>query len=510
MNTDELLAENQRLKALLEQQSAHFQTQLKTKQNRIQQLEEILLSLKRKQFGSSSEKLDQLPLFNEAEAELSLIEASEAPVQTDSSPTSKSSQPRRQRLPEELPREEVIYELPAEQRQCPHDGSELIEIGEESSEQLEIIPAQVKVIRHRRKKYACPCCQQHVVTADKPKAPIPKSIAAPGLLAYILTQKYQDALPLYRQSQIFERLGVHLQRSTLSEWVVKCGQLVQPLINLIQERIHQQPVIHMDETPLQVLNEAGKPAQSQSYMWVQRAGPPDKGWIYYHYSDTRSGDVPKQLLDEFQGTLMTDGYSGYNAVCQSNGIQRLACWAHVRRKFMEAKQVQAKGKTGRADLMLKWIQQLYRIEKQAKDNTTAQRYTLRQKKAKPIIEKIQPWLDEALLVVPPKTALGNALSYTQKQWPQLIAYLDDGHYPIDNNPVENAIRPFALGRKNWLFANTPKGAKASANLYSLIETAKAHGIEPYAYLKLLLTKLPNADTVEQIEALMPEHCKDGV
>ncbi len=505
MNADELLAENQRLKALLEQQSR----QLSDKQTRIQQLEEILLRFKRKQFGSSSERLDQLGLFNEAEAEPVATETPEVSLSNEDS-HSPTSTPKRQPLPEGLPREEVVSDLSAEQKRCPHDGHPLVEIGEETSEQLEIIPAQVKVIRHRRKKYACPCCKRHVVTADKPRSPIPKSIATPGLLAYIITQKYQDALPLYRQSQIFERLGINLSRSTLSEWVVKCGQLVQPLINLIQERIHQQPVIHMDETPLQVLNEKGKPAQSQSYMWIQRAGPPDKGWISYHYSDTRSGDVPKQLLDEYQGALMTDGYSGYNTVCQSKDIQRLACWAHVRRKFMDAKQTQPKGKTGRADLMLTWIQQLYRIEKQATGKTVEQRYTLRQQKAKPIIEKLKPWLDDALLAVPPKTALGKALSYTQKQWPHLVAYLNDGRYPIDNNPVENAIRPFAFGRKNWLFANTPKGATASANLYSLIETAKAHCIEPYAYLKHLLTVLPNADTVEQIEALMPEYFKDGV
>jgi len=482
------------------------EAQLQARAERIRQLEEIIRTFQRKTFSGTSEQVSaaQLGLFNEAEE----IEAAAA-LEVSIKPHTRQRRGR-PALPPELPREEVIHDLAENDKVCPHDGTALEQIGEETSEQLDIIPASVKVIRHVRLKYACPCCQQHVATATKPAQPLGKSIAAPGLLAYIATAKYVDALPLYRQIQQFARLGVELDRTTLANWMVKCGKLVQPLINRLTEQILDEPVVGMDETTVQVLDEPGKSAQSTSYMWVMGAGPPGQRVLVYHYEASRSGNVPLERLEGFEGALMADGYSGYGVACRTHGITRLGCWAHARRKFFDAAKLQPKGKTGRPDQALAMINKLYLIERQARDLDPLQRHQLRQGQARPVIDQLQAWLTKTLPRVAPKTKLGQALHYLQAQWITLVRYLDDGRYPIDNNAIENAIRPFAIGRKNWLFSKSPAGAHASANLYSLIETAKGHGIEPYAYLRHIFKELPLAETVDDIDALLPQAIKGGV
>lgn len=481
----------------LKQQVALQHAQLEQQQSRIRALEELLAALKQRQFGASSEKIsaDQLALFNEADQEpIDIAQTDE----TISVPAHQRRATKRISIPAELPREDIIHDLPAEQKICPHDGAPLKQMGFESHEQLDIIPAQIKVLRHLRLKYACPCCEQHIITAPKPAQPIEKSIASPGLLSFVATQKYVDALPLYRQTEIFSRIGIELDRTTLANWMMGCGQLIQPLINLIHDNMLEQHTLHMDETRVQVLNEPGKTAQSQSYMWLLRAT--QQPAVLFHYAPTRSGDIPQHLLGEFSGALMVDGYEGYSEVCTQNHITRLGCWAHARRKFME---VQIKNKTGKAGQALAWIQQLYRIEHTIKTLSTEEKLTLRQQQAQPIIDKIKTWLEKNIMQVPPQTALGKALHYLHNQWPRLIRYLEHGDYPIDNNPAENAIRPFVIGRKNWLFSASQQGASASANLYSLIETAKANGLEPYAYLKKVFGELPNAKTLGDVEALLP-------
>jgi len=227
-------------------------------------------------------------------------------------------------------------------------------------------------------------------------------------------------------------------------------------------------------------------------------------------SNTLNGDTPRLKLNDFSGALMVDGYEGYQAVCNEGQLARLGCWAHARRKFMDAKKQQIKGKSGRADQVLSLIQQLYRVEKESMDYTADQRYEIRQTQSKSILSELRKWLDKSIANTPPKTAIGKAVQYLQNQWPRLIGYVEDGCYPIDNNPAENSIRPFVIGRKNWLFSASPKGAKSSANLYSIIETTKANVLEPYAYLKLLFTQLPKAETLEDIDALLPWNCKDVV
>jgi transposase len=481
---------------------------LQAKDKHIKILEEYIHSLQHKQFGSSSEKQAQLQdeiLFTDAEKN----STEETPPQQDALVdetlivAEHIRKKKRASIPKDLPRIEIIHDLAEHERFCPHDGSALKAMGFESHEQLDIIPAKVQVLEHKRVKYACPCCNTYLITASKPAQPIEKSIASPGLLAHVATQKYVDALPLYRQTEIFKRIGVIIDRTTLANWMMACGKLVQPLINLLHDIMLEQRVLHADETRVQVLNEIGRAAESHSFMWVLRSTLPSRAAVLYRYEPSRSGQAAAELLRDFNGALMTDGYVAYNAVCHKNAITHLACWAHARRKFFDAQKVQGKGKVGKADQAIAYIQQLYAIEKTLIDATVDEKYRVRQLKSLPVLQKMQEWKDKSLAHSPPQSLIGKALHYLHEQWPKLIGFVESGDYPIDNNAAENAIRPFVIGRKNWLFSASPKGATASANLYSLIETAKANGLEPYGYLRRIFTELPQAKTLEQIEKLLP-------
>ena len=462
--------------------------------------EQLNLALARR-YAASSEKIspDQYRLFDEAETDTEVeLEDDEVIV-----PAHRRKKGGRKKLPGTLPRVDVIHELNGDDLICPHDGGVLNEIGEKTSEQLDIVPARIQVIRHIRKQYACKC-GQCIKTAALPKQPIPKSMASPGLLAHITVSKYQDALPLYRQETILQRIGVDIPRATLANWMIRSGILIQPLINLLRDRMLEYDIIQMDETPVQVLEEPDKLAQSKSYIWLQRGGPPDQQVVLYDYDPGRSAQVPKRLLEGFRGYLQTDGYDGYNAVVAANGLTHVGCMAHARRRFSDAVKAQGRNKKrGKAHRGLALIRKLYRVERQARKLTVEERYARRQKHALPITEEMRTWLDEVLPQIVPSSATGKALSYLHSEWDMLIRYLDDGRLEIDNNGAENAIRPFVLGRKNWLFSASVKGVKSSANLYSLIETAKANSLEPYAYLRYVFTELPKAETVDAIEALLP-------
>lgn len=494
-----LLAAFEQNEALLEE-NRRFHARVETLQ------EQLNLALARR-YAASSEKIpaDQLRLFDEAEIDAGA--ADDAPAD-DADTVEVAGYARKKRgrrpLPDTLPRLEVVHELPESERVCPHDGALLRPIGDKVSEQLDIVPATIRVIRHIRKQYACDC-GRCVKTAALPVQPIPKSVASPGLLAHVAVSKYQDALPLYRQEQILQRIGVDIPRASLANWMIRAGALVRPLINLLRDALLSYDIVQMDETTVQVLKEPGKPAQSKSYLWVQRGGPPGRPIVLYDYDPSRSGQVPVRLLTGFSGYLQTDGYEGYNAVVRGTAaITPVGCMAHARRRFSDA--VKAKGKqnkTGIAPHGLSLIQKLYRIEKQAKALDPAARRDYRQTHARPVLDKLRRWVDTHLPQVAPRTATGKALGYLDEQWQKLTRYLDDGRLEIDNNLTENAIRPFVVGRKNWLFSDTVKGVHASANLYSLIETAKANGLEPYRYLRRVFTELPRAETVEQIEALLP-------
>jgi len=495
--------------AVLQEMVRSFAAENQRWQIRYESLQEQVRLLLAKRFGPSSERHDssqlQLGLFNEAEVETTSAEE-EPEAETGPEPR-RRGRPVRKPLPPELPREEVIHELPVEERVCGEDGSDLVEIGREISEQLDIVPAQVRVIRNVRIKYGCPRCQEGVKTTPLPPQPLPKSMASAGMLAYVLTSKYADGLPLYRMEGMLKRIGVEIPRSTLASWAVKAGTgLVQPLINLMQERALASGYIQMDETPVQVLKEPGRKPTTKSTMWVWKTGPPAKPIILFDYDPSRSQSVPERLLMGFKGYLQTDGYSGYLAVAATPDITSVGCFAHARRKFDEAvKSAGKKAKPGVAHEGLALIQELYRVERQAKEAemTPHQRYALRRELAVPILERLHTWLHENLPRTLPSGATGKALGYLHGQWERLIRYLEDGRLEIDNNLTENAIRPFVVGRKGWLFSDTVSGAKASANIYGLIETAKANGHEPYHYLRYVLERLPACQTVEAFEALLP-------
>jgi transposase len=491
------------------------QVKLASQAERITTLEEALRLARHRYFGRRSERTpaDQLGLFNEAE------QLADAPVDEDTEPSIEIPGHTRRRgkrrpLPDDLPRIELVHDLDDAQKVCPHDGTALERIGEETSEQLEMIPARVQVLRHVRPKYACPHCHQGVHVAPMPAQMIPKSLASPSLLASIAVAKYVDALPLYRQEKILARAGIDLSRATLAHWMVKLGEAIAPLITLMRESLTSCDFIQSDETRYQVLHEPGKTATSQSYLWVQAADPGGKPVLLYTYDRSRSSEVPEQLLEGFRGYLQTDGYEGYGSVVEKRGLVHVGCWAHTRRKFDEAVKGQGRGalkkksskRSAKETLALqglRYIRELYRIERELEGCTPEQRCARRHEQSEPVLTKLRAWLDASKDRVPPKSLTGRAMAYLDKQWPKLVRFLDDGRIPLDTNRVENAIRPFVVGRKNWLFADTVRGAEASANLYSLVETAKANDLEPFAYLLHVISELPRAQTLEQVEALLP-------
>ena len=498
LSTAELPDDVDVLKQLVVAQAEEYETELA-------RLREQLNLLLAKRYGPSSEKHspDQLGLFNEAESEAE-NPPEEEPVEAVPVAAHERKRHGRKPLPDYLPRVRIEHDLPEEEKTC-SCGCGLTRIGEDTSEQLDIVPAQVRVLQHVRLKYACKACEETIKTAPVPAHPIPKSNASPGLLAHVAVAKYQDALPLARQERILQRAGVELPRATLAGWMIKLGALLDPLIEQLRERLLAYDIVQMDETRIQVLKEAGRSASSNSYIWVQRGGPPDQPIVLFFYDPSRGQAVAKDLLAGFSGYLQSDGFEVYAAVAEANPhIRLIGCLAHARRKFDEALKAQGKkAKGGKAQMALAFIQRLYAVEKRLKDVTPQERARERRALAKPILDDLHTWLEKSLPAVPPSTLTGKALTYLRNQWPKLVGYLEDGRLAIDNNACERAIRPFVLGRRNWLFSDTPNGAHASANLYSIIETAKANGHEPYRYLRHLFTELPKVSSTEHLAALLP-------
>jgi transposase len=504
------------LKTIIRDQEAVFLDQKQRYESRIEFLEERLRLLQNELFRRSSEKRPveedprQLHLFNEAE-----VSAEEKPVTEEIEvPAHTRKKPKRKPLPEHLPRVEVIHDIAEEEKICAC-GATLSRIGEEVSEKLDIIPARVQVIRTIRPKYACKGCEGveseggAVRIAEPPPEMIPKGIATAGTLAYVATAKYADGTPLYRLSKILERYGIEIPRSTMASWMVMVADRCRLIMEMLQRQLKSGALINCDETPVQVLNEPGRANTTDSYMWVFRGGDPEKPVVFFHYAPTRSGDVPREILEGYQGYLQTDAFSAYDQFDRPGSrILLVGCMAHVRRYFVKVIDARGKGakKTGSAEVALEYIRKLYTIEKVARERklTPDEIRALRKKEAEPILREFKAWMEGRLPQTPPKGLLGKALSYALNHWHKLIRYLEDGRIPIDNNMAENAIRPFVVGRKNWLFNGHPNGAKASATLYSLIETAKACGLEPYQYLRYLFERLPFARSEEVHLALLPQ------
>jgi transposase len=449
-------------------------------------------------------------LFNEAET-LCDEAADEEEVGIEVPAHTRRKRGGRRPLPAFLPRVEILHDLTEDEKVCGNDPSHsLVVIGEDRLEQLDFIPATARVKVHVRPKYACPKCKDGVETAPMPPQPIPKSMATPSLLAQVAVSKYVDGAPLYRQEAMFRRIGVDLSRATLASWMIKMGELTQPLMNRFLQYIRDCDYVLADESPFQVLKEDCKLATTSSYLWALRGGEAARPLLYYEYAPTREAEVINRMLDGFQGYLQTDGYSGYDALGEQLGINHVGCFAHARRKFDEALRGKSKNKkksSGAKQSLarqgLSKISKLYEYERLWRDATPEERYAHRQEKTKAKLEELHLWCLASIGRVSPKSLTGKALTYLKNQWPKLERILDDGRIALDTNAIERCIRPFAIGRKNWLFADTPKGATASANLYSLVETAKANGHDPWLYLEAIFEKLPAATSDDDIDALLP-------
>jgi transposase len=455
---------------------------------RIRVLTAEIARLRRVQFAARSEKMDpaQRALFEETmAADIAAVEAElealQAPAADERAKDRPRQAPKRRPLPEDLERVETRHEPSA--CTCGQCGGELVPIGDHVSEKLSCKPLQFFVRRDVYPQYACRGCE--TITAV-PVAPtvIDRGIAAPDLLAQVLVAKYVDHLPLYRQEAIYARSGIAIPRSTLAEWIGACGVALQPLVDRMRDTLLLLPVLHADETPVGML-EPGKGKTHRSYLFAYRSGigPPI---TVFDFCTSRSGQHARRFLGEYQGALMVDDYVGYKAMFAA-GITELGCWAHARRKFVD--QHKASG-SPIAREAIERIAVLYRIEAQAMSMTIDDRHTHRQKHAVPALHAIKAWLDELRPQVAGNSGTANAIDYTLRRWPALARYADDGAYPIDNNLIENAIRPIALGRKNWLFTGSETAGKRAAAIMSLLATARANGHEPLAWLTDVLTRLP--------------------
>lgn len=489
----------------LKKRVIELHNQVVQKDQKINHLQDMVNLLQRKKYAPQSEQVnwDQMGLFNEMEDLANAPteeEDSEIEDEKETITYERTKKKKRARLPENLPREEVIIDLEEKDKVCVHDGATLKKIGEEVSEKLEIIPAKVFVKKTIRYKYACPCCDEGMKTAPAPKSLLPKTMASPSLIAYMIIAKFMDGLPLYRQEKIYDRIGVTITRQSMARWLIDVSQKLMPLYNLLQEDLLSRHYLNMDETTVQVLKEDGKKATSKSYMWVRYASGINP-IVLYDFFPTRSGQVPLELLEGFSGYLQVDGYDGYSRVCEKNKLTRLGCMDHARRKFKDAFSTSGGKDIGKRALV--FFKTLYKIEDDIEKMTPDEKKKIRQEKSKPILEEMKKWVDDKRSKITPQSVSGKAINYFYNECKYLIGYLEDGMLNISNCGVENKIRPFAIGRKNWLFSDSVEGAKSSAMFYSLIETAKANNVEPFDWLRRVLEKLPYAETVEDYENLLP-------
>jgi transposase len=472
--------------------------------------EERLRAYRRELFGAKSEARDsdQFGLFNEAEA----LGANATPAQEDTPETKDAAHTRKNRghrkpLDPNLPREVVRHALPEAERFCTNDGHALVEFGVEISEQLDVIPEQLRVIQHQRVKYACPCCELGIKVTPAPPRIIPRGLLSESALAWIATGKYQFGMPLYRQAGLLRRFGGDISSNTIAASMVRAGLATQPVINLMRDALLDAELIYCDETTLQVLKEEGRRPQTKSYLWAQMTGSgvPIR---CFTYTPGRGAKLADKLFTGIHegAVMMTDGYEPYNDIAQRYQLVHLGCWVHVRRYFVKAADNVPKAARSPellATRFIKLIGKLFTAEARSDTWTAERRQRLRRRYSSHVLDAIHTLMREQLPGVVPKSLLGKGLTYLREQWPKLIRYVENGSWPISNNPCENAIRPFCVGRRGWLFSDTVDGAHASANLYTLVETCKANGIDPYRYLTWLFQRLPLAKSVDDYDALLP-------
>ena len=509
--------EIENLKKLLAKQDALIKVKdakIRAKDAKIAVLKDRIKKLLLALYGKKSEKLkptEELPVFDEANItpeEQAEAEAAEAEITVASHKRKRPSRagiPIDRKLPEDLERVPQVYDLPEEEKVCACGGC-MHYIGDECSEKLEIIPAQIRVIVITRKKYACRACTDGIKTANAPPSLIPKSIVTPGLLAHVIIAKYEDHLPLYRQESMWKRIGVEIERSTLCNWILKAAEAFEPLMPVLQSELLAQGYVQADETPVQIMEVNKIRLSKKAYMWAIYSGPYPKAGVIYKFSINRGAVNPNAFFESYSGYLQTDAYSGYNDTKKKEGVTGLCCWAHARRKFVEI--AKRATKIGTAHLAVKTIAKLYKIEKEIPAGSTPEQIVeIRQTDSKPILEDFLIWLQAKKKTALPKGPLGMAINYLLDRWGEFIVYLEDGRLNIDNNSCENIIRPFTLGRKNWLFMGNERGGNAAATLYSLINTCRLNKINTLDYLTFLITEFPkiNKENKDELKNLLPQY-----
>jgi transposase len=479
----------------------------------IARLQHQLEQLLRQRYGRKSERLDPdglLPLAREIPGEAAPppqdpdAKATPAPASTPAKPNGHGRKP----LPASLPRRRIVHEVPPEQRPCPDCGRQRREIGEEIREQLEYVPASLVVLQHVRPKYACTACSAHVVIAERLPEPIEKGLPGAGLLAHVVVSKYADHLPLYRQEGILRRHGVELARSTLCDWMAAAAGLLAPIVRAMLDRVLRSKVVQTDDTPVKVQDHDGAGLKT-GRLWNYR-GDHENRFTVYDYTPDRSRAGPERVLKGFQGYLQADAYSVYDRLFADGSIVEVGCWMHARRKFYEARTSDPE----RSHRVLAWVGRLYEIEEEAKearrthpewDDATwhAHRFELRRQRSWPILESVHAWLGAEQPKVLPKSPIGEAIGYALNHWGALIRPLEAGFLEIDNGASERALKPVAIGRKNWLFAGSDNGGRTAAVLMSLCTTCKNLGIDPQAYLRDVLDRI-STHPARRIEELLPD------
>jgi transposase len=476
------------------------QEQLLSRDHEIEHLELVIAKLRRMIFGVRSERvareIEQLELkLEELEAKRAeRIAAERVPSMQD------IARPSRRPLPEHLPREVHVH-MPAWEA-CPDCGGELRKFGEDVSEMLEYVPSSFKVIRHVRPKLSCGSCET-IVEAPAPSRPIDRGVPGPGLLAHVLVAKYADHLPLYRQSEIYAREGVELDRSTLADWVGAASRLLAPLVDQVRQHVLAATKLHADDTPVPVLAPGmGKTKTGRLWTYVRDDRPandPTPPAVWFVYTPDRKGEHPRRHLDHFSGTLQADGYAGFHHLYDTGRIQEAACWAHVRRKFFD---IQVAHHSAIATETIERIAALYAVESEVRGKPPDQRRELRQSRARPVLDELRPWLEKQLAVLSRKSETALAIRYALARWSALSRYVDDGHIEIDNNAAERSLRAVCLGRKNFLFAGSDDGGERAAAIYTLTGSAKLNGLDPELYLRQVLERIAE-HPIQRISELLP-------
>lgn len=499
---------------LLRAERAQFLEQLQQKSREIDSLQHQLQQLLRRLFGRSAEKIDpkQMLLFEALLNQLAPpTPVAEAPPESAPAPRPATNGHGRRRLPSDLPRKRLIHDLPEDQKPCPCCGKMRHVIGQEVSEQLDYVPAKLTVIEHVRLKYGCRACEENaseggpqIVTAEKPLSPIEKGLAAPGLLSYVMVSKYSDHLPLHRLEHILARHGVQIARSTMCDWAAQCAALLRPLYNQMAGEVLLSKVIHTDDTPVNVLDRELDRTRTGRF-WVY-LGDPLHPYTVFAYTPSRSRDGPQQFLKGWSGHLQADAFGGYDGIYagQAGGhVTEVACWAHARRKFYEARNSDAATSTQ----ALAYIRLLYDVEDEAKELSAPQRQDLRQERSVPRLEQFKAWLESQQAhrggPVLPKSPMGQAITYAFNQWDALRVYTTDGDLAIDNNAAENALRRVAIGRNNWMFCGSDNGGNTAAVLFSLMATCQRHRVDPFAYLRDVLTRFAPT-SINELDQFLPD------